>query len=162
MVRAERKNIDKPMKFNFKKTTKNLAKDIKQAYKEDKTGTVLKGAGIGAGVAATAHIGLRGVGALAPGLAPGLIGTGAKVAGSLVPGLGVLGAAGTIYQANKTMHNPNATKMDKAAAVSFATFASVGAAALCIPGLGLPLAVVSIAGTLGTLGARWLVNKIKG
>ena len=121
----------------------------------------MKGAGIGAGVAASAHAAFRGIGTIAPELAPGLVGAGARIAGSLVPGLGVLGAAGTIYHAGKTISNPRATRTDKATAVSLATFASIGAAALCIPGLGLPLAVVSITGTLGTLGARWLAHKLK-
>ncbi|MCL5036495.1 MAG: hypothetical protein M1269_05170 [Chloroflexi bacterium] len=162
LVKEERKNIDEPVKFNFKSTIADTAKDIQLSYNKDKTGTILKGAGIGAGIAATASVGLKGLAAAVPKLAPGLIGTGARVAGSLVPGLGVLGAAGAIYQAGKTIGNPDASKIDKASAVSLAAFAGIGAAGLCIPGLGLPLAVVSIVGTLGTLGAKWLAHKIQG
>jgi hypothetical protein len=167
LVKHFRSEIDEYRKTESSRTSRSpgralkaMARDIKDSYEADKTGTALKGAGLAGGVAVAGKGMLQAAEALAPGAAPVATGVAAKALSAVIPGLGLLGAAGTAYQAGKALKNPNVGKIDKTAAVSQAVFSAVGAASLMIPGLGLPLALVSLGGMAATLAGRWIAHKI--
>jgi len=135
--------------------------DLKAEFSRDKLGTALQMGTVAGATALAGASTVRAVGLLAPQALAGIGGIMGRAVFALAPGVGLLGAAHGIYQATKTFTNPEASKGDKAAAASVAFFTTMAAAGAAIPGLGLPAAIVGIAGVAGTHGVRWLAGKLK-
>jgi hypothetical protein len=147
--------------FSPTKILQNAAADFKKEYDKDKWNAVLEGLATTGSALVGFKLVFDAIKSVAPGVTPALTGTAARVAGSLIPGVGILGALSTGYKAVKVIANPQASKEDKVVAGSVAAFSAVGAAGAMIPGLGLPLALVSIGGIVGTYAVKWAADKIR-
>lgn len=135
--------------------------DLKQHFAKDKLGAALETGTIAGAAAVTGASALRAAG-LVSGTLSGIGGAMGGALSVLAPGVGVLGAAHGIYRAAHTFADPSASQGDKATAASVALFTTVGAVGAAIPGLGLPIAALGLAGVAGTYGVRWLAHKIRG
>jgi hypothetical protein len=161
-VKEEKELLPEPGDLSVKECLSLMKQDLRKSWEKDKAGTALS-VGSKAGVAALAGSSAAGIlRQVAPAAVPVLGGVAGKVLGAVVPGAGLIMGANSIYQAGKAVKDPNLPAFDKAMAVSSAAFSSLGAASLLVPGLGIPLAIVSIGGLIGTEAVRWIGHKVKG
>ncbi|MCE1246754.1 MAG: hypothetical protein LWY06_08930 [Firmicutes bacterium] len=139
-----------------RESAQNFAEGVKTSFKKDATGTVLN---MGSLAGTVAMAGMNTAHTTAAALGP-------ETAASLVPAMGVLasgvsavGSLASIWNAGRTLTNPEAGKIDKAAAVSSALFSSLATAGVMVPGLGLPAVITGVAGVLGTQAAKFIAKK---
>ncbi|MBI2265272.1 MAG: hypothetical protein HYU64_08890 [Armatimonadetes bacterium] len=144
-VREERKRLRFDSPFEPRKAFHELGADVLRSYRNDSAGTVLKGATLASGVGLVAASSYNAVYAV---VKPRSAGGG--IVHSLAPVVGALALATAGYNAYNTLTNPNADTTDKATSVALAAFSATGLASALVPGLGVPLAAVSIGGILGT------------
>ena len=154
-VDAEKKNLPKPKSFSLKQAPGKFKEGVKRSWKTDKVGTSLALGTLAGGGVVTAKA-ISDAAAVA-GSTAGIAASSAL--SSLIPGVSLVGTAAATYRAGKVLKNPNASKLDKATAVSTAAFSGLCSAGMLIPGLGAPLVLTGIAGILGTHAVKALVNK---
>jgi hypothetical protein len=140
----------------MKESLSGFKDGIKASFRKDATGTVLNTGALAGSVA------LTGVGTAHATAAA----AGSEIAASIAPALGVfasgvsaVGSLASIWNAGKTLKNPDAGKIDKTAAVSTALFSSLATAGALVPGLGLPAVITGVAGVLGTQAAKFIAHK---
>ncbi len=156
-VDEEKKHLSGPGKTTMKQFTANLKNNVKESWNKDKIGTTLTtGSLAGAGIVAAKS--LTDATAIATGSTAALAAS--STLSYLIPGVSLLGTAAATYRAGKLLQNPNAGKLDKAAAVSTAAFSGLCSAGMLIPGLGAPIVLTGIAGMLGTYAVKALAKKL--
>ncbi|MFH0802115.1 MAG: hypothetical protein V2A78_06985 [bacterium] len=161
-VEKEKMLLPEQGEMSVKECLSFMKQDLRESWEKDKVGTALS---VGSKVGVAALVGNSAVGILkqvAPAAVPVLGGVAGKVLGAVVPGAGLVMGANSIYNAGKAIKDPNLPAFDKAMAVSSAAFSSIGAASMLVPGLGIPLAIVSIGGLIGTEAVKWIGHKVKG
>lgn len=161
-VEKEKTLLPEPEKLSVQECLSFMKQDLKESWEKDKVGTALS---VGSKVGVAALVGNSAAGVLrqvVPAAIPALGGVAGKVMGAVIPGAGLVMGANSIYNAGKAIKDPNLPAFDKAMAVSSAAFSSLGAASLLVPGLGIPLAIVSIGGIIGTEALKWIGHKVKG
>lgn len=160
-IETEKKNLPPEKHLSFKETIEKFKNDFKEQFKKDKIGTALDVGAISGGVA------LAGRGALeitkAVAKSPALL-SAASVASqalkALVPGIGAVAVANSAYHAYKAVSNPELSGKEKAFQLSLAGFSALVAAALFVPAAAPFLAIGGIVGTVGTLAAKWISQKL--
>ncbi len=153
-VAEELKHQPPPIKKTFNETVQDMKAKYAESWKEDKvgtaihTGTMAGSAGIALGIAGATAAGLAGAGGVASALASAVV--------PAIPVVGTLGAAGSIYNAAKTVRSSEAGLLDKSVSVGTALFSAVSAAGLL--GFGAPFVLLGIAGVLGVQGAKTVIK----
>ena len=153
-VTEELKHQPPPIKKTFAETVQDMKANLAESWKEDKVGTSLRmgtlagSTGIAMGITGAAAAGLAGAGGVASALASAVV--------PAIPVVGTLGAAGSIYNAAKTVRSEGASLLDKSASIGTALFSAVSAAGLL--GLGAPFVLLGVAGVLGTQGAKTVIK----
>lgn len=160
-IDEEKKNLPPEKHLSFKESIEKFKNDFKEQFKKDKIGTALDVGAISGGAA------LAGQGALAIAKSaiksPALLSAASvtsQVLKALVPGIGAVAVADSVYHAYKAVSNPELSGKEKAFQVSLAGFSALGAAALFVPAAAPFLAIGGIVGTVGTLAAKWISQKL--
>lgn len=170
-VDAAKKTLPEPKKLTLGQSVHQYVDSLKAEYKKDHVSAALEvGSKVGTGAAITYGglralqsarlIGLSYGTAVEASLGGTLLGTALAALKPIMPGVGAVMAANSIYQGFKTVTDPAVPVKDKAFAVSLATFSAMGAAAFMVPALAPFLAIGGLVGTVGTLGAKYLGEKL--
>jgi len=170
-VDAAKKDLPEPKKLSLGESIHKYVDGLKETYRKDHLEAVLDvGSKVGTGAAiayggakvlnSARLIGLSYGTAVEASLGGTLLGTAVSALKTVMPGVGAVMAANSIYQGYKTVANPAIPAKEKAFAVSLAAFSALGAAAFIVPTVAPLLAIGGIVGTVGTLGAKFLSDKL--
>ncbi|MHC9542431.1 MAG: hypothetical protein AB9903_23210 [Vulcanimicrobiota bacterium] len=157
-VEPERERIKSENPKGLRESLNKVTEDLKWSFKNDPLGSTLTGVITGGtfGIIIKQVIeGLKTVTGVSN--APGLlnaINTTSGVLGKAVPIVCVANTAASTLQTVRTLRDEKATGTDKALAAAGTACTAVTAAGVFLPGLGIPLTLVGIVGSLAVMGIK--------